>query len=282
MPGRLVERTSPALQAVNNVLSRNAPTPPPPVINRNTNINRLPEQTGGSIAKRPATSGRILARNNPPAGPIPEQNISQPPGLAPGGGAVAPAGGVYNSAVSGYNSPLSFADPNAGLAGVGGSAAVIPDVGSDPTYQSGVSDLAKQLADYKNQQGLMTGQYDTNFNTGLRQLGWNGTGFDRGNMQGLYGQALNDNQNDFAARGILHSGLFGNADSQLNNQFADRKTQLDTARQQFLDTQNLAGQQYDTQNTFARNQLMQDAISRIAAKYGVGLDAVPLGTAGNK
>lgn len=195
----------------------------------------------------------------------------------------APPVATYNSPSAGVNSALSIDGsgiiPTGDLGGAASavSAPVIPDVGSDATYQQQKAELMKGLADYQAQMRLGNSQYDTNYNDSLRHLGWNGQGFDRGNMQGLYGQALSDNQNDFGARGVMNSGLFANADSQLNNQFADRKTSADTARQQFLDTQGQGLTNYQGQNQLALLAAQKEAAARLAGQYGVSLAAVPMG-----
>lgn len=196
----------------------------------------------------------------------------------------APAPAI-NSPSGGFNSSLSIdgsgviptGDPALGAGGGVQGAPVIPDVASDATYQQQKAELMKALADYQAQMGLANSQYDTNYSDSLRHMGWNGSGFDRNNMQGLYGQALSDNQNDFGARGLLNSGQFAAADSNLNNQFADRKTSADTARQQFLDTQNQGFQNYKGQNDLAVLAAQREAAARLAAQYGVGLSAVPIG-----
>ena len=210
-----------------------------------------------------------------------------------------PAQGGYNSSLQGFNSSLS-ADGGMGGGGVAGggggdfSAAsfapveppappappVIPGADSDVTFQQQKAELAKAMADFEAQNNLAKSQYDTNFNDGLRKLGWNGgaNAFDRNDTQGLYAQALSDNTNDFAARGMIRSGAMAEADSRINNEFATRKSDLDAARGQFQDTQGLALNNFKGQNDLQKQAAMREAIARIAAQQGVGLEQVPLGT----
>lgn len=244
-------------------------------------------------AKAGAAQTVVMPKEKAAARPTPPR-IQRAPGIAndkaAARAAVTPTARIQqappvsvNSPTGGINSSLSIDGsgviPTGDFAGDPGglSAPVIPDVASDATYQQQKAELLKALGDYQAQMQLGNSQYDTNYNDSLRHLGWNGQGFDRGNMQGLYGQALSDNQNDFGARGVMNSGLFANADSQLNNQFADRKTSADTARQQFIDTQNQGFTNYKGQNDLAMLAAQKEAAARLAAQYGVSLAAVPMG-----
>jgi hypothetical protein len=153
----------------------------------------------------------------------------------------------------------------------------IPDAKVDPVYQQQVASLAQALTDFQAQQQLARTQYQGGYDQTLRGLGYGPNGFDpRG--QGSYGQDYQSNEGDFAGRGAFYSGIYGQSVADLNNAYNQQKTGLDTARQNYLDAQNLAGTQYGNQNNLSQQAALNDAIARIAAQYGVDLNQVPTGT----
>lgn len=155
----------------------------------------------------------------------------------------------------------------------------IPDAGADTTYQKTVADLARAAVDFKAQQGLARGQYDTQYNDAERRMGWSqGEGkFDAANP-GAYHDSVDANQNDFAGRGMYYSGAMGNAFGDINRDFGDRKTSLDTARNDNVNTQNQALSSFSGQQDATKSAAMTDAVSKIAAQYGIDLSQVPQGT----
>lgn len=155
----------------------------------------------------------------------------------------------------------------------------VPDATEDTDYKRTVADLARALTDMDAQQGLSRKQYDTGYNEAKRRMGWNATDkkFDR-SMPGAYGDAVYSNENDFAGRGLTWSGLFGKSFSDLNQDFADRGKNLDVARQDNVDTQNLARNTFVNSQDATREAAKQNAISKIMAQFGIGSSDVPVGT----
>jgi hypothetical protein len=155
----------------------------------------------------------------------------------------------------------------------------IPDAAEDTDYKRTVADLARAMADFGAQQGLSRKQYDFGFGEAKRRMGWDETGkkFDR-NMPGAYGDAVYANENDFAGRGLTWSGLFGKASGDINQEFADRGKSLDTARQDNVDTQNLAKNTFTSNQDATKEVAKQNAISKIMAQLGVSASDVPVGT----
>lgn len=154
----------------------------------------------------------------------------------------------------------------------------IPDATADSTYQQQVAALARALTNYQAQQNLALGQYNQNYNNNLRDLGWNtSTGWDP-TGQGAYGQTFGANEGDFAGRGAYNSGQYLESVGDINNAFGQQKTAMDNALSQYQATQQLAGNQYQEQNTLDKQNALQNAVSRIAAQYGVDLNTVPQGT----
>ena len=127
---------------------------------------------------------------------------------------------------------------------------------------------------------------------GLRRMGWDqqegnrsgfgenvlgkGGGWSRA-LPGAYGQAYNSNENDFAGRGLYNSGLYTKAVSDMNADFTDRKNTMDTARTDWLATQDQSLKNLESSQESTRQGALSEAIARIAAQYGVNLGDVTPG-----
>jgi hypothetical protein len=160
-----------------------------------------------------------------------------------GGGTYGGSGGSYG----GSQAPAPAAPPmdvNAWL-------------GQDSTYQSQAAAFIKALADYKAQQAHATSDYSTNYAARTNDLGINKV------------RSVDNQANDFAARGTYVSGVYGKEYSDLLGDFARRQSDMDTAKSQYL-----AGLQQDYTNFFGQQQIdqtkaKQDAINRRALQYGI-------------
>lgn len=162
-------------------------------------------------------------------------------------------------------------------------AVVIPDAKADTGYQQSIANTARVMADFKTGQGLARSQYDNQEATAARNMGWqqgqnSGQGqFDR-YSPGAYGDAYNANEGDFAGRGMLHSGAYGTTTGDITRDFATRKTALDTARTDNVNTQGQAlGQQQGNVDAINSGAL-SDAVNRIAAQYAITPQQVPQGS----
>lgn len=166
----------------------------------------------------------------------------------------------------------------------------IPDPKVDPVYQQQITQLARNMADFKSQQGLAQGQYRNQYNASLGRLGWNHGGFDNPsaggwdvNKPGLnqYADSTNANSNDFAGRGVYNSGMYLKSQNDLNSDFNDRKTTMDTSRNDWVNTQAQNLHNLESQQEQTRSSSLQDAIARIAATVGVDLSQVTPGKVGS-
>lgn len=161
--------------------------------------------------------------------------------------------------------------------GTGTTPVVIPNARADSVYQDRITQMAQALANYRSQEALGKSQYQGQYDTTLHNLGWNnGTGGwnTTGNQQ--YANTYNANQGDFAGRGDLHSSNYANAVGAIDSQFNQQKTALDTGRQNYLDTQNQADTQYTQQNATDQQNALMEARQRIAGRYGVPYNRVPV------
>lgn len=190
---------------------------------------------GNAPAKKP--------RAPSPSGPA-SIAPSRIPSIFTGPGSVSPAGG--GSSGVGSNS----------LGQVSTKPAPVP-IGNflkaDGTYQGQLSDYAKALSDYQAQQNTQRTQYLGGYATNAKQLADSRT------------QAAGDLTDDYASRGLANSGLYGKAYSDLQSQYDQRQTDLDTQKATFL--QGLTDALNNTKTTEQANitKAKQDAIARRAA-----------------
>ena len=258
---------------------------PRPVATGSRNI--LPDYRYTPVARPAPTYTQRVQASRPMSSPQPTYRSSSSGSSSGGGGGYSE--GSYDSGGGG------------GGGGMGGGAAsapaivaappepppppppimetiTIPDAKEDLYYKQKVGDLARALTDFKAQQGLARGQYDTGWTDAKRRMGWDETGgmFDRG-RPGAYGESVEANENDFAGRGLLRSGAYVKSMADIDRDFNDRRTSLDTARNDNVNTQTQALGSFTGSQDSARNAAMSDAVARIASKYGIELSAVPQG-----
>lgn len=172
----------------------------------------------------------------------------------------------------------------------------IPDPLADPTYQRQKAELARAKADFDAQQGLAKSQYDGTVDTNMRQMGWRQsvpktglramlTGNDQPDPEGwdpraqgtAYGSSFAGNEGDFAGRGLFNSGLYAQAQSDLNNDFNDRRQGVLTDQKNWGDTQALNRRNFEGSQNSTDLAAQSDAVAAIAAKLGVNIDQVTPG-----
>lgn len=246
------------------------------------NLGNIGQKTVGNVS---ANVGKGYSGSSSSGGGSGGGTYSSPPSYSSGGSSYSSGGGGVSGGSGGGGSDFG------GASGLSAAAPVqqtitIPDPEIDPVYQKQITELARNMADFSAQQDLAKGQYRGQYNQGLHRLGWGGGGFDdptKGkwdrNQSGpnQYGDSVNANENDFAGRGVYNSGMYLKSNSDLNNDFNDRKTTMDTSRTDWLNTQGLNRRNLESQQNTTRTSALQDAVSRIAAQYGVNLSDVTPG-----
>lgn len=231
----------------------------------------LPKATG--VAKAPVVTKSAPARTS--TGQTTSSSKSSSGSSSSGGGGGGGGGSVGGGGGGGAGvSAASFAAPAPVMENV-----TIPDAEADENYQRTVGDLARARADFTAQQGLARNQYDFGWNDAKRRMGWDDTAgkFDR-SRPGAYGDSVTADEGDFAGRGMLHSGLYLNSLGDIDRDFGDRKSSLDTARNDNVNTQGQALSTFSGSQDATKQSALTDAVSRIASKYGIDLGAVPKGT----
>lgn len=142
-----------------------------------------------------------------------------------------------------------------------GKGPAVPSVdqflAGDSTYQGQYSSLQKALDDQKNQYNSQTGIVNQDFATALQKL------------QDQRTQDLQAMQNDYAARGLLNSGLYTDALGQYDTKYQQQYGELGTDQQRSLADLLSSLNAYSSENTATLSAAKQDAIRRRAAQYGI-------------
>lgn len=137
----------------------------------------------------------------------------------------------------------------------------------DSTYQAALAALKKTLSGYQNQYNTSKTNYDTDYNSSLKNLGWlqDKSTWNTDDTNTAYGRSYENQMNDFAARDMLQSSFYGEALNNLLRQFNDQKGDLSTARGRYMtDLSNTLTQQ-QSENDLAKQQARAESIARKAA-----------------
>lgn len=137
----------------------------------------------------------------------------------------------------------------------------------DSTYQAALAALKKTLAGYQGQYDTSKTNYDTDYNSSLKNLGWNqdAGSWNQDDTNTAYGRSFENQLNDFAARDMLQSSFYGDALNDMLRQFNDQKSDLSTGRARYMtDLGNTLAQQKN-ENDLAKQQARAESIARKAA-----------------
>lgn len=236
--------------------------PAPQKVARRTTIRRKPAPVrtfggssggggGGSRSYSPPPAPRPVARTNT-SGSYTSYSGSRSSGG--GGGAPrqmsAPAPGRI-SGVGGGGGQRNAAPPEPKAPGIQ------KFLGSDNTYQQSLSDLLKTLQQFKLQNKDSRTDVREAFQTAMERMGVERE------------DALKALEADFASRGLLNSGLYGDAVSDYNTQYGDRVTDLTKDRNTNLRNLRTEFSNFRDTTKSKRADLRLDAIRRRAEKYGL-------------
>jgi hypothetical protein len=127
----------------------------------------------------------------------------------------------------------------------------------DTTYQQQLADYNKSKAEYESNYRRQSGIVNRDYAESQRAL----------NRQGA--QDRIDQQNDFAGRGILHSGVFAKALGDYNTDFNARIKQLTTGKTDQLGDLGAQRNSFLRQLQIEQNNAREDALRRRAARLGI-------------
>lgn len=127
----------------------------------------------------------------------------------------------------------------------------------DVTYQQQLAEYQRARAEYEAQARRQQQIAERDYAESNRAL----------QRQGMQDRV--DQQNDFAGRGILHSGVFAKALGDYNTQFNQRVKALETGKQDKLGDIGTQRGNFLRQLQLEQNSARQDAIRRRAQKLGI-------------
>jgi hypothetical protein len=131
-------------------------------------------------------------------------------------------------------------------------------LGTDSVYQSAVRGGKRSLADFLSELGRRRGEAGTQFNQ------------TKASMERDRVQQLDDLRNEFASRGLIQSGLYGQEQGNFQKKFTEQLTALQQQQASLL--ADLLSQQtnYKRENDLALEAARQEAIARMAQQYNIG------------
>lgn len=127
----------------------------------------------------------------------------------------------------------------------------------DLTYKSQVSDLQRNLENYLTEYRGNKGDVESSFSDTLSK------------MQRERKRSMNDITEDFAGRGLLHSGLFAKAGSDYNDEFNIRRNELRTDETDQLEDLQTNRNLFKEQTRSVRRNARDEALRRRAQKIGL-------------
>lgn len=162
----------------------------------------------------------------------------------------------------------SFARPAVGSTSKGTVAPSVPAptkppmtldqwLASDTAFQSQKTAYDKALKDYAAQDAAERAKYGQEYTASLGKLNT-----EKGEGQ----QALND---DYASRGLMSSGLYADALNDFQNNFATRQADLERARQAYLADLTTDKTNFSTQQQLELKKAQDAAAARRAAQLGL-------------
>lgn len=218
------------------------------------------EKTGGSIgasigkaaakAAKPKSAGRsvgrAVARTVKPKSTSSRRATSSRGSSSSGGRSSGGGGGGGRS----VGSSVSKAAPKI--------PSLASYLGTDSVYQSALSGGKRTLGDYLSELSRRRGEAGTQFTQ------------TQSNMERDRVQQLEDLKNEFASRGLIQSGLYGEEQGRFQEQFSQQSQALEQQQAALLADLLSQEKNYRRENDLAAEAARQEALARRAAKYNIG------------
>jgi len=128
---------------------------------------------------------------------------------------------------------------------------------SDANYQNQLRAFAQALAEFQAGQTRTTAQDNTSWQGATRQLGEQRT------------HDLSDIMNDFASRGMLKSGLYGQHVADYGRTYQNNLNDLNTGHSNALRDLSTANTNFQKDQAIQAAQARSDAAARRAAQFGL-------------
>lgn len=123
-------------------------------------------------------------------------------------------------------------------------------ISGDNTYQTQNNAYKKALADYAAQMRAEQGKYNGEYGAQVSQLGLDRT------------QSLEDLQNDYAGRGLLTSGVYADAQGDMNKKFDTSLADLARAKTAYMDDLTTGQTNFSATQKAMLDKAYQDALNR--------------------
>lgn len=130
---------------------------------------------------------------------------------------------------------------------------------TDDVYQQLLRSGKKSLADFLSELGRRRGEATTSYNQTSQSM-------ERDRVQ-----QLADLRDEFASRGLIQSGLFGQEQGKFQDQFNQQKRTLDTQQTSLLSDLLSQERNYRREQGTALETARQEALQRRAARYRIGI-----------
>lgn len=138
---------------------------------------------------------------------------------------------------------------------------VVPDTNTflnqDAGYQQQLRDFTNALAQFNADVTRRKGILESDYGTSKKA------------MEDQKVKDLLNLQDDYGARGVLRSGLYGKAVGDYNTEFGSRMTDLGNKQTQALDALGQETNRYKSQQDLQQQAAREEAIRRRAIQYGV-------------
>ena len=128
---------------------------------------------------------------------------------------------------------------------------------SDADYQDQMRAFQRALSDFGADVKRRTGKVTADYDKGAKQMGEQRV------------KDLSDIMNDFAARGLLKSGLYGQRESEYEKTYQNNLTELGNNRKSLLDDISTEQKNYQRQQELQKETAKKEAARRRAEKYGI-------------
>lgn len=167
------------------------------------------------------------------------------------------------------------------IEGGGWGGGPVPSIGdyeaNDSILTAALAALDRAMKDYESQATADTENYERDYSQGLNNLGWRDPddgiegnfGWDWNDVLTSSGRAYQNQNNDFASRGMLQSQGYLDAQAMLDRSLNDQRTAMETGRTDFLSDLGRKKTEFQNQDTLARQQARAEAAARRAAEYGI-------------
>jgi len=168
----------------------------------------------------------------------------------------------------------------------------VPDPMADAGYQLDINNLDTAKKNFSSQQGTEKDAKVKAFAKTLEDLGWKTTGKgkdkaddldDEGEWQmrggkGSFANSFLANENDFGSRGMSDSGIYQDAVANMIADYDRRKTDMVDERQDWQQTQDTKKTQFEDADQSSRLTARNEAIQKLAKKYGIDESMIGFGT----